>query len=187
MTAPTDRELVLRVRQDKTDAYALLVQRYQQAVFGVCYRMFGERRDAEDMTQEALIRGYQRLEKFDAERPFGPWIRKVAMNLCLNKLKAAREEAFELDEARDSSAGHTDELPEASYAETERQEQIRRAMMQLPRHFRAAIELRHFQHLDYQEMAEALQLPLNTVKSHLYRARKQLAAKLVEFAPKDIV
>jgi RNA polymerase sigma-70 factor (ECF subfamily) len=185
MTAPTDRELVLSIRQGHTEAYSLLVERYQQAVFGVCYRMFGERRDAEDMTQEALIRGYQRLDRFDSERPFGPWIRKVAFNLCLNKIKARKPEPFELDLARDRQAGRQEELPEPQIAALERAEQIRAALNELPAPFKAAIELRHFQHLDYQEMAEVLKLPLNTVKSHLFRARKQLAALLVESGLKE--
>jgi RNA polymerase sigma-70 factor (ECF subfamily) len=176
--AGSDRDLVVRVRRGEVDAYGDLVRLYQTSVFNVCYRLLGERGEAEDMTQDTFIRAYQRIQTFDIERPFGPWIRRVAANLCLNQLQkkfpaqTALEEEFALME--ENWPGN----PEASLENQERTDAIREALRALPVPFRAVIELRHFQEMDYEEIAQALHLPLNTVKSHLFRARKLLAQRL---------
>ncbi|HNB53384.1 MAG TPA: sigma-70 family RNA polymerase sigma factor [Anaerolineales bacterium] len=172
----SDRELVLHIRRGETDTYGELVHRYQLSVFNVCFRLLGERRDAEDMTQEAFIRAYERLGMFDAERPFGPWIRRVAANLCLNRLNLKAMSHVELDEEFEEPAPHPG--PEALLIAKQQAATVRAALLALPAHYRAVIELRHFQELEYDEMAKMLQLPMNTVKSHLFRARKMLAERL---------
>lgn len=178
MSAFSDRELVLHVRRGEVNAFGELVQRYQQAVFNVCFRLVGERREAEDRSQEAFLRAYQRLDTFDVERPFGPWIRRVAANVCLNHLQNRQPARLPLDDEHDLPQERTTDHPERALERRERADAVRQALLQLPPHFRAVIELRHFQDMDYAEMATALNLPLNTVKSHLFRARKLLAEKL---------
>lgn len=84
MAALPDRDLILRARRGETEAFGELVRLTQAAVFNVCYRLLGERREAEDLTQETFLRAWERLHTFDVERPFLPWIRRVAANLCLN-------------------------------------------------------------------------------------------------------
>src|SRR5258708_30625650 len=84
MPDSSDRALVLRVRGGDSDAFGDLVQRYQTSVYNVCFRLLGEAGAAEDQAQEAFIRAYQRLDQFDAERPFGPWVRRGAANPGLN-------------------------------------------------------------------------------------------------------
>src|SRR5689334_8270132 len=162
-----DRDLVLRARRGETEAFGELVRRYQNAVFNVCYRMLGERREAEDMAQEAFIRAYARLETFDLERPFSPWMRRVAANLCLNRLSSlpAAQAELLLDEERDQDS--LQQRPEAVYDEHARQQLLRAALAALPAHYRAVLELRHYQELSYEEIARTLQLPLSDVKSHL--------------------
>ena len=175
MADPTDRDLAIRARRGEAEAFGELVRRYQTSVFNVCYRLLGERREAEDLAQEAFVRAYQRLDSFDAERPFGPWMRRVAANLCLNRLQLDAPPAAPLDEERDEDTATT---PEAAQEQSERAELVRAALLSLPGHYRAVIELRHFQELSYDEIAAALRLPLSDVKSHLFRARKMLAEKL---------
>lgn len=175
MDAPTDRDLVVRARRGEGESFGELVQRYQTAVFNVCYRVMGERREAEDMTQETFIRALDRLGTFNLDLPFAPWIKRVAANLCLNRLESARPESS-LDDERDEPA--TDETPEAAHDESERAKQVRRALRQLPAHYRIVIELRHYQDMSYDEIARTMKLPLSDVKSHLFRARKILAEKL---------
>ena len=74
MVMLTDRELALHTRKGDNEAFGELVRRYQVSVFNVCYRLMGEHREAEDLTQEAFVRGYQRIDRFDPGRPFGPWM-----------------------------------------------------------------------------------------------------------------
>ncbi len=174
MTAPTDRDLIQRARRGANDAFGELVTRYQAGVFNVCYRMLHERGEAEDLTQETFMRAYDRLHTFDLEREFGPWIRRVAANLCLNHLEAQKVTA-PLDEERDADESAR---PEKQVEVKERSAQVRTALASLPPHYRAVVELRHYQELSYDEIAAELNIPLSDVKSHLFRARKILAEQL---------
>lgn len=174
MTAPTDRDLILRARRGESEAFGELVTRYQTGVFNVCYRMLHERGEAEDMAQETFMRAYDRLHTFDIEREFGPWIRRVAANVCLNFLEA-RKTSLQLDEERDADES---QRPEKQVEVKERGEQVRDALASLPAQYRAVVELRHYQEMSYDEIARELKIPLSDVKSHLFRARKILAEKL---------
>ena len=172
-------------------AFGELVRRYQTPVFNVCYRIMGERLEAEDMTQETFLRAHDRLGTYDADRPFGPWIRRVGANLCLNTIKRRQLTMLPLDEELEGSTTRVEERPEVArvYADpemaplrddayAERSEAIRDAILELPVQYRVVIELRHFFDMSYREIAEAVGLPLSDVKSHLFRARKLLAERL---------
>jgi RNA polymerase sigma-70 factor (ECF subfamily) len=176
MTAPTDRDLIVRARRGAAggDAFGELVTRYQTGVFNVCYRLLHERGEAEDLAQETFMRAYDRLHTFDLAREFGPWIRRVAANLCLNHLEA-RKVIAPLDEERDVDES---QRPEKQVEVNERSAQIRRALASLPPHYRVVVELRHYQEMSYDEIASELGIPVSDVKSHLFRARKLLAEKL---------
>ena len=174
MSAPTDRDLIQRARRGDAEAFGELVLRYQTSVFNVCYRLLHERLEAEDMTQETFLRARDRLHTFHEERVFGPWIRRVAANVCLNHLEAQKQTA-ELDEERDADES---QRPETQVEVREWSGEIRRALASLPVRYRVVIELRHYQELSYEEIAVELNISLSDVKSHLFRARKILAEKL---------
>lgn len=175
MEASSDRDLILRARHGEVEAFGELVRIHQAGVFNVCYRMLGERREAEDLAQEAFIRAYERMRTFDAERPFGPWMRRVAANVCLNHLSAQKPEDAELDDERDAVNAPSTEAGREVQEEAER---VHMALASLPSHYRMVIELRHYQEMSYDEIATAMKIPLSAVKSHLFRARKMLAEKL---------
>lgn len=174
MNAPTDRDLILRAKRGETEAYGELVTRHQTSVFNVCYRILHNRNDAEDLAQETFMRAYNRLNTFDIERDFAPWIRRVAANLCLNHIEAQKT-TLELDDERDQDKTPS---PSQQVEVKERSEQIRQALASLPNQYRLVVELRHYQELSYDEIADELKIPLSDVKSHLFRARKILAEKL---------
>jgi len=178
MTAHLDRELALRAQRSDAEAFGELVRRYQTPVFNVCYRLMGERREAEDMAQEAFVRAFERIDQYDVERPFGPWMRRVATNHCLNHLQTQLRAAYSLDDERDEPEASPDRDPPSLQEKAERAEAVREAVLALPPHYRAVIELRHFQDLSYAEIAELLKIPLSDVKSHLFRARRLLEEKL---------
>ncbi len=176
----TDRILVERSLRGDVDAYGELVRRYQTSVFNVCYRLMGERQGAEDQTQEAFLRAFRRLETFDIERPFGPWIRQVGANLCLNALRGPGQFDQPLEEEQVWLPQKAWEDPERQVEHRERADTVRRAIMDLPAHHRAVIELRHFGGLSYKEIGRALGLPMSQVRTRLYRARNALAEMLVD-------
>jgi RNA polymerase sigma-70 factor (ECF subfamily) len=175
----SDQALAQRASRGDTEAFGSLVQRYQSAVYNVCYRLMGERGAAEDLAQEAFVRAYQRLDRYDPARPFGPWVRRVAANLCLNALEMRRPPFVSLDDERDAPmAAPAEHDPATAHEQAEEAAAVRAALLGLPPHYRAVIELRHFQELSYAEIAAALRLPVSDVKSHLFRARQLLARRL---------
>ena len=191
MTLTDEQQLLQQARQkDETSAaaYGEIVRRYQTAVFNVAYRLLGRRVEAEDAAQEAFLRAYRALDRFDVERPFAPWIKRITTNLCLNWLESAKVKpqilAAELS-SEDRLVSLDDwaqpaPSPEQTLVHEEQSTRLHQAILALPPRYRAAIELRHFQELSYDEMAEVMERPLSSVKSDLFRARKMLAEKMKE-------
>lgn len=176
MSSPPERGLALRAAAGDQDAFAEIVRAHQRAVFNVACRLLGNLRDAEDAAQETFLRAWQFFDTFDADRPLAPWLKQIAVNVCLNRLRdvpAASSLDDDLPPPKDPHPG-----PEAQTANRLRDERIRRAILSLPPRYRAVIELRHFQELRYEEIAQALNRPLSDVKSDLFRARKVLAGWL---------
>ena len=189
MTLADEQEWLRRAQQGDGMAFGWLVRGHQTAVFNVAYRLLGQRRDAEDATQEAFLRAFQALSRFEVDRQFAPWIKRITVNVCLNRLAGQQARPYlaasdlpgeadtpaDLDEWANSAP-----TPEQTLLAQEQTERIWAAIWRLPPRYRAVIELRHFQELDYQEMAGVLERPLSDIKSDLFRARKQLAALLRE-------
>src|SRR5579859_1728645 len=180
-TRLTDGQLAMLARGGRPDAYGELVRRHQLAVYNIAYRLVGEREEALDLAQDAFVRAYAALANFDPARPFGPWINRVVTNLALNVLgrRAGAPLSLERSPAAESHAGGgalTDSAaePERVYLAGERQALLRQAILALPPHYRAVVELRHFQDRSYDEIAAALAIPPSAVKSHLFRARRLL-------------
>ena len=191
MTLTDEQQLLQQARQgDVTSAaaYGELVRRYQTAVFNVAYRLLGRRVEAEDAAQEAFLRAYRALGRFDVARPFAPWIKRITTNLCLNWLESARVRTQLLAAEMSSDDrpvsmddwAQTTPSPEQTMVHEEQSTRLHQAILELPPRYRAVIELRHFQELSYEEMAEEMARPLSSVKSDLFRARKMLAEKMKE-------
>ncbi len=180
MDPSVEQELLAQAQRGDQQAYGALVSRYQQSLFAVCYRLLGQRQDAEDAAQEAFVRGFRSLAGFDRQRPLGPWLRQIATNVCYDLLRQRPFTTVPLLDEHDGFAGRSARWrePEQAQIARERQQRLWQAIHALPPHYRVVIELRHFQELSYQEIADQLDLPLNTVKSHLLRARKLLWERL---------
>lgn len=180
MAAAEESILIQQVQNGNLEAYGEIIQAYQDSVFNVCLRILGNSQDAEDLTQNAFLRAYRNIAHYDPSRPFGPWMRVLAANLCYNHLNKARLEQSPLQDERDRIADDSRRGPESLLELSQEQQDLYHKIWQLPEKQRIALELRHFQGLSYREMAQALDLPLNTVRSHLYRARQKLAELLEE-------
>ncbi|MFN3201599.1 MAG: RNA polymerase sigma factor [Bradymonadia bacterium] len=145
------------------------------------YRRLGDRDAAQDVCQEAASRALRAQSTYDTSRPFYPWFYRIVQNLCRDFARHRRAEARTLD-VDDQTVQVSDPRPgvEASLIHSEREAALVRAIAALPEDLREMIELRHFQDLSYQEMAEVLGCPKGTVMSRLYRARKALGDLLRE-------
>ena len=180
MAPSSEKELIEQVQKGDLEAYGEIVRAYQNSVFNVCLRVLGNIQEAEDLAQEAFLRAYRNIAHYDLSRPFGPWMRVLAANLCCNHLKKARLECAPLEDEREVLPDDPHRSPEFLLELSQEHQDLYRQIWQLPESQRIALELRHFQGLSYQEMAAILNLPLNTVRSHLYRARHKLAELLKE-------
>lgn len=176
MSSALERGLALRAAQGDQDAFAEIVSTHQRAVFNVAYRMLGNLRDAEDITQDAFIRAYQHFDSFDTDRPLAPWLKRIATNLSLNRIIANKPEPSLDDSLPPPPDPHLG--PEAQIVKRQQDARIRTEILSLPPRYRAVIELRHFQDLSYNEIAQTLDRPLSDVKSDLFRARKLLAENM---------
>jgi len=146
-------------------------------VYNLALRITGDRDAAGDCAQEAFVRAYRALAQYDPARPLGPWLFRIATNASLNHVE--RWHAHEQPVAELPERAEPAELgPEALVVRREEIAEVVAALGALAPRYRAALTLRHLHELSYQEVAEALELPLGTVKTHLHRARQALLAEL---------
>ncbi len=150
-----------------------LVERYEGRVFGLCYRMLGQREDAEDMTQETFTRALRFLHKWDSERAFEPWLLAIAGNRCRTQLarRQRRPTNFSLVEPV------PDGRPDIQAAEN-LAEEVQLALLTLRDEYRQAFVLFHEHEMSYEEIGQTLDCPLGTVKTWVHRARKELIQRL---------
>jgi len=167
-----DLPIVRRCLKGDGSAQELLVRRYQGPVFGLCFRLLGHRQDAEDVTQEVLVRALRGLAGWDQTRPLRPWLLAIAVNRCRTAIaRRAR---------RPATLEYLHELPDRR-PPTDGQdlgEEIARAVAELRPEYRTAFTLFHEQALPYDEIARILDCPLGTVKTWLHRARRELLGHL---------
>ena len=180
---PTDREewpdeaWVQETLRD-ANAFAELVRRYQGRLYRLAYRMLGNAEEAQDATQEAFLRAYRALSSFRLDASFSPWMYRIATNVCLDMLRSRRPQASLDESPLDPPATLS---VEGAVAERERLRAVAEAVGRLPVGLRTVFLLRHEAELSYEEIAQTLGLPLNTVRTRLFRARNALKELLKEW------
>lgn len=181
---PSDVELIHAVQSGDTNAFDELMKRYAASVYRVTYSLTRNHADADDMSQEAFIRAYRAIARFDERYQFYTWIRKIAVNLCFNHLKRSRRYSFQPLPMADGEAEAVDIVDPKSDAEgSGLKRDLDAALLKLPADQRAIFVLRVNEELSYSEIAEALSIPVGTVMSRLSRARERLKVLLQEYLP----
>ncbi len=156
---------------------------YQHRVFGVALRMLGSRAEAEDVAQETFLRAHRALGEFRGEARLGTWLYAIASRLCLNRLAAGPRRHERSDEAALAQAAADGVDAVGALERDELAAALHEAVAGLPEDRRMVVVLRDLEGLAYEEIAEVLGLPLNTVRSRLHRARLDLKAKLERWLP----
>lgn len=181
MSDPTILEAVNAALQGDQDAYAELVYTYQNPVYNLCYRMLGERGEAEDAAQEAFLRAYLNLSRYDQSRSFKTWILSIASNYCIDRLRRRRLLWLSLDDepVADRLALHSDDPePEPAMLNNEYSQVIQGMLNDLSPDYRAVVVLRYWYDYSYAEIADIMDTTESAVKSRLFRARQALAEKM---------
>jgi RNA polymerase sigma-70 factor, ECF subfamily len=181
----SDQQLVLRVQAGEKGAFDLLVRKYQHRVLKLVSRFVSDAAEAEDVAQEAFIKAYRALASFRGDSAFYTWLYRIAINTAKNALVSNRRRPvdFDLDlqdpEQYDRHARLKEgDTPEGVLLTEEIRTVVERAMEQLPEDLRTAIVLRELEGLSYEEIAEAMDCPVGTVRSRIFRAREAIDRKL---------
>ncbi|UPT67091.1 MAG: sigma-70 family RNA polymerase sigma factor [Sphingobacteriales bacterium JAD_PAG50586_3] len=178
-----DYNLVRRaVEQGDQKAYAELMGRYRDSVYFMLLKMVNNKDDADDLTIEAFGKAFKRLEQYTPTYAFSTWLFKIATNNCIDFIRRKKANTFSIDNP--ISSGDGDEMsmelrshgpdPEEQMIKHQKEKLMRNVVDKLKPRYRQLVEMRYFQELSYEEIAEQLDLPLGTVKAQLFRAREFL-------------
>ncbi len=195
---PLDQELVRQTLAGDPRAFGTIVERHQQAVFRILYRLLRNKQDAEDVAQEAFLRCYRRLATYDQARPFAPWLYRIATNQALSRLRRQTKyrvvpwDTYHNRISETQVAGASQQVgnlsvregpsmsldPEAAWEKKETRLEIVKALHGLKPPDRLIVILRYFEELSYDEIAYILQTRRNNIEVRLFRARQKLRSIL---------
>lgn len=181
--------LVERCKQGDQIAFGQLVRKYQNSVYSLCRKMVRNPEEARDLTQEAFVKTFANLDRYNPIYAFSSWLFKITSNLCIDHIRKQRVKVFSIDDPVDGEEGPmfrelTDprSTPDEVSERRELRYALRAAIEQLPAHYRVILLLRHQDQLSYDEISQTLEIPLGTVKARIHRAREGLKTHLEAFA-----
>jgi RNA polymerase sigma-70 factor (ECF subfamily) len=180
----SDEQIVERALSGDADAFGEIVHRWERRIFALAYGILGREEEARDATQETFIAAFRNLRGFRGEAKVSSWLHRIAVNQCITRQRRARtraENPLEAETGIDQFAAPVGCSPARQAEGRERTDAVRRAVAALPPELREVIVMKEFEELTFQEIADALDLPLSTVKSRLYTALKQLRLRLEKY------
>ncbi|MBN2732943.1 MAG: sigma-70 family RNA polymerase sigma factor [Balneolaceae bacterium] len=162
-------------------AYTKLVNKYERALHFYIMKMIKDQSKVEDLVQEVFVKAFDNLHSYNTNYAFSTWLYRIATNHTIDYLRKKKLQTLSIDEPVSSRDGEMEmQLPDETaqtdrdIIRSERQQIVQQAIDELPEKYRDVIKLRHMQEKSYQEIAEVLDLPLGTVKAHIFRAREML-------------
>ena len=179
------KKRIKEVRKGDTNAFGEIVEFYKDKVYQLCYRILGNSFEAEDIAQEAFIRAYMNLDRYNMNKKFSAWLFRIATNLCIDRIRKKKPDYY-LDAEISGSDGLTmyaqiasqELLPEDEVANMELQKIIEKEILNLPEKYRTVIVLKYIEELSLNEISEILDLPIGTVKTRIHRGREALRKQL---------
>jgi RNA polymerase sigma-70 factor (ECF subfamily) len=182
-----DQALVGAARQGDTRAFEELVARHRDKIYARAFSMLRNEQEAIDLSQEAWVKGWQRLNQFQGESSFGTWMTRIVINLCLDELRRQKRQRTDSMEAIEEESGGVERQmpileinPTAGLERTELRQRIDRALGQLSHEHRTVLVLHEFEEMEYKQIAKTMECSIGTVMSRLFYARRKLAALLAD-------
>ena len=173
----TDYELVEECLKGNKDAFSELVSRYKRLVYSVAYKFSRDSDEVNDLAQEAFIKIYKSLSKYDSQYKFSTWSVKVTTNICLDHVRRKRLNSVSLDEIENFTGSNNS--PEEYYLRKERSQTLKSAIDELPEIYKVPIVMYHQKGMSYKEIAESLGKPMSIIKNRIFRARHTLKENLI--------
>ncbi len=174
----SDIEIISQCLKGNGNLFEVLIERYKKLVYNTAYRMMGSREEAEDISQEAFIRVYNSLSRYNPEYKFATWVLRITTNLCLDNLRKRKGETVPIEEQY--NLGDEGPTPEEEYIKREKQIQVQNAINKLPDKYKEFLIMFHHRNLSYQEIMNITGESITIVKNRLYRARQMLKESLMK-------
>lgn len=170
------------VHEKDQSAYATLMKRYKKAVYFMVLKMIRDADDAEDLTMEAFAKAFRNLERFKKDYTFSTWLFRIATNNTIDFIRKKKLKTMSLNNTLSDDSGNSvnidveddDNNPQDEFIKSQRIEMVRVFVDKLPAKYRKLVQLRYFDELSYEEIAQELDKPLGTVKAQLHRSRELL-------------
>jgi RNA polymerase sigma-70 factor (ECF subfamily) len=182
-----DQTLVRASQRGDMAAFEELVARHRDRIYGRAYSMMRNEEEAVDLSQEAWMKGWQRLAQFQGDSSFGTWMTRIVINLCLDQLRKHKRQRAESIEAMEEESGGVERQmpvvtvnPTAGLEQGELRQRIDHALSQLSYEHRTVLVLHEFEDMEYKEIAKTMGCSIGTVMSRLFYARRKLAALLAD-------
>ena len=173
MTDFDERALIERCRAGDDIAFGELVARYQNLVYAMVYRMVSDRSQTDDLAQEVFLKVHRGLPYFRGEARLSTWIYRIVANVCSQaRSRPVREVPLESDD--DERPRPERGAADAAFADFELRDRLEKAIAQLPENYQMLVAAHYLEGIQYDALAEALDIPIGTVKTHLYRAKRRL-------------
>lgn len=192
-SAAEDITLVRAAQRGDMAAFEELVGRHRDKIYARAFSMMRNEEEAIDLSQEAWVKGWQRLQQFQGESSFGTWMTRIVINLCLDQLRKQKRQRTESIEALNEASGGVERLmpvvtvnPTAGLEQSELRRRIDQAMSQLSYEHRTVLILHEFEEMEYKEIAKTMGCSIGTVMSRLFYARRKLAALLVDLKQQNL-
>ena len=189
-----DQSLVRAAQRGEMGAFEELVARHRDKIYARAYSMMRNEEEAIDLSQEAWVKGWQRLAQFQGDSSFGTWMTRIVINLCLDQLRKHKRQRTESIEAMDEEMGGVERQmpvltvnPTAGLERGELRQRIDRALAVLSYEHRTVLVLHEFEEMEYKEIAKTMGCSIGTVMSRLFYARRKLAALLADLKQQDSV
>lgn len=184
MSEITDQELIDRCLAGHSEAFGLLVQRYQHRLYGTLVHIVGSAEVARDVAQDAFLLAFEKLGSYRGQSAFYSWLFRIALNAAASAHRKAVRHKHSVEAARESTGeepidGRPASAPSYALEVADRQHLVRKALSELPEEYRTALILKEIEELKYEEIAEILKIPLGTVRSRIHRGREELRLKLL--------
>lgn len=176
---------IKEVLKGDQNAFAEIVELFQDKLYRICYRMLGNKHEAEDIAQEAFVRAFINIHTFDTNRKFSTWLYRIGTNLCIDRIRKKKPDYYLDAEVAGtdglnmySQIASKEELPEQEVLKMEMQDRVQYEISRLPDKYRAVIVLKYMEDLPLQEISDILEMPLGTVKTRIHRGREALRKQL---------
>jgi len=187
-----DSKLVRAAQKGDMEAFEELVARHRDKIYARAVSMMRNEEEAIDLSQEAWVKGWQRLHQFQGEASFGTWMTRIVINLCLDQLRKQKRQRTDSIEAMDEESGGVERHmpvvtinPTAGLERNELRQRINKALGQLSHEHRTVLVLHEFEEMEYKQIAETMGCSIGTVMSRLFYARRKLAALLTDLRKSD--